>query len=268
MPYDLNLSQVLMTLSAIAYAGEASLPNESLSQQQKRIGDMISAELAHADNAAAGEWQLVWGPGLTVGNSMYVAQKTGTSDYAVVVRGTDWSFMVDWIENLDILKLVPIPYVKTTDPNVRIAKGTMEGLNDLTGMMAPADQFPEQQPMSLLQFVNDVAIATPGDINVYVTGHSLGGCLASVLAVWLQFQTAQWQHTGDGAIQIVVHTFAAPSAGNQSFAKYCSDALPEFYRVFNTLDIVPCGWQQLELPTEWYVPAPGCPTAIKLVDTV
>jgi hypothetical protein len=264
MPYDPNLAQVLMTLSALAYLGERPLPSELTDHHQQRIADLLTAELANASYATASAWELAWGPALTVGNMMFVAQRTGTNDYALVIRGTDWSFLIDWVEDLDILQLVSFPYVRTSDPTVRIAKGTMEGLNALSGMTAPAPALPNQQPMSALQFINSRAMAAQGDLNVYVTGHSLGGCLASVTGAWLQFQTAQWQHTGDTGVNVTIYTFAGPSAGNRSFATYCDQTFPDaFFRVYNEYDVVPRGWQELHVPTQWYVPAPDCPLVVK-----
>jgi hypothetical protein len=264
MPYDQNLAQVLMTLSALAYLGERPLPSEATDHHQQRIADLLTAELSNTGYATAGQWELAWGPALTVGNMMFIAQKAGTDDYALVIRGTDWSFLIDWVEDLDILQLVSFPYVRTSDPNVRIAKGTMEGLNALVGMTAAAPTLPALQPMSPLQFFNNRAMAAAGNINVYVTGHSLGGCLASVTGAWLQFQTAQWMHTGSTDVNVVIYTFAGPSAGNASFANYCAATFPDaLFRVYNEYDVVPRGWQELHVPTQWYNPAPDCPLIVK-----
>jgi predicted lipase len=51
----------------------------------------------------------------------------------------------------------------------------------------------------------------PAGSTIYVTGHSLGGCLASATAPYLA------QELG-GAGGLRVYTFAAPSAGDATFA--------------------------------------------------
>ena len=91
LPYDAEVAKVLMTLSTLAYLGEKSLPNESRDHQQERIGNLIAEELSNTAYSTQGNWMLVWGPGLTIGNMMFIAQQTGTETYALVIRGTDWS---------------------------------------------------------------------------------------------------------------------------------------------------------------------------------
>ena len=264
MNYDPSLSQVLMTLAAICYEGENPLPKEPLAHQQQRIATMVQAELANKSYATEGLWELAWGPGLTVGNMMFLARQTGTDTYALAIRGTDWKFFIDWVEDADILNLVPFPYATTCDPNVRIARGTMDGLSDLAGMTAIPPTLPAGGPptaVNLLQFLSDAASqSTRKAINVYVTGHSLGGALASVTGPWLQYLTSPWQHTGGTAVNVEVYTFAGPTAGNAGFSQYCAETFPNaFHRVFNEFDVIPRAWQQLVVMSEWYKPSPDCP---------
>ncbi len=259
--YDLAEAQVMMTLAALAYANENPLPAETLAHHQDRIRTKIVQELATPGYATQGNWTWAWGPGLTASNMMYVARKTGADHYAVAIRGTDWHFLFDWIEDFDVLKLVPFPYITSQDPNIRIAQGMMDGLNELIGMSgsATADAQGPGTPINLLQFLLQAAMSAEGDIDVFVTGHSLGGGLASVLASWLAFQTAQWTHL-NGAVNIKVYTFAAPTAGNASFATHGATFFGDRdWRVFNSLDVVPNAWQTLEVIKTYYTPQPTCP---------
>jgi acetyl esterase/lipase len=97
---------------------------------------------------------------------------------------------------------------------------------------------------------------------IFVTGHSLGGCLASVLAPSLAQQLGS-------AKNFKVYTFAAPSAGNQDFASYYNRlftddaAASTAFRVFNDLDIVPESWASLPAIGRKYTPAPPCPASLK-----
>lgn len=50
---------------------------------------------------------------------------------------------------------------------------------------------------------------------VYVTGQSLGGCIATMVAPYLQ--TLTWPN---GKPNFELHTFAAPTAGEADFAAY------------------------------------------------
>lgn len=267
--YDRMEAQATLTLAALSYANEAALPRETLVQHQARIRGKINQELQHTAYATAGGWRVVWGPGLTSGNMMYVAKQTRENRYAVAIRGTAWDFLVDWIEDLDVLTLVPFPYVRSQDPHIQVAQGTMHGLTDLIGMtgtVAPNGPADASREMSLVQFLLQEAMAAAGDTEVLVTGHSLGGCLASVLATWLQFETAQWDHLDGKQVVVKAYTFAAPSAGNPNFAAaYTTLFGGNAVRVYNTLDVVPNAWQTLGTIKTYYTPQPHCPAMFKAV---
>lgn len=77
---------------------------------------------------------------------------------------------------------------------------------------------------------------TKDNTSILVTGHSLGGNLATVYASYL------WQHfktTGHPKNNINVITFAAPAAGNVSFANDFNKKFPNSIRYENSNDIVP-----------------------------
>ena len=266
--YDQTEAQVTLTLSALAYANEDRLPGETAAQHQARISKRINQELGNPAYATGGEWQVVWGPALTSGNMLYVAKKTTGNQYAVAIRGTDWHFLADWIEDFDTLKLTRFPYVSSQDPDIKVAQGTMHGLTDLIGMTGSASldgQADGAFNMSLVQFFMHVATEAKTDTDILVTGHSLGGCLASVVAPWLAFETSQWAHLS-GAVNVKPYTFAAPSAGNSNFAGYYDTLFGDnAVRVYNTLDVVPNAWQTLEVIKTYYTPQPACHLMFKAV---
>ena len=72
-------------------------------------------------------------------------------------------------------------------------------------------------------------------LEVYVTGHSLGGSLANLCALALK-QTIKKTH-----IALKVYTLGAPKTGNQSFADYYNQEIGAgfSYRIENTLDYAP-----------------------------
>jgi hypothetical protein len=59
---------------------------------------------------------------------------------------------------------------------------------------------------------------TASPINLCVTGHSLGGCLAGSLALYLKNNASIWDASGKSSVSCI--TFAAPTAGNAIFAQY------------------------------------------------
>src|SRR5438876_577312 len=90
--YNLDEAKLLLELSTAAYIDEKPLPGETVQAQAARMRKDINASLS-AQPAYAG-WQVAWGPGLTDdrGNMMFVAGNLVANQYAVTIRGTDWSF--------------------------------------------------------------------------------------------------------------------------------------------------------------------------------
>lgn len=75
--------------------------------------------------------------------------------------------------------------------------------------------------------------------NVTVTGHSLGGALATLCTVDIQYNFVK-QLTS-----IEAYTFGAPKVGNKGFSKSYNERVPKSYRFVYGMDIVP------ELPRWW-----------------
>jgi len=237
-----NAPQIMMTLSSMSY-----LPS----------GD-IKSYLADPHYATGGEWSLVWGPVETTGNLMYVVKWSQDNIYAVVIRGTVLSFslgtLIDIYEDLDGGTQVQWPYPFV--PGALVANGTLYGLSVLTSMSS--------NNLSLLEYL--ASIPTGGWL--FVTGHSLGACLTTVLAPWLQYQLS-WINP---QLFVVTNTFAAPTAGNQAFADwYTNQAFRgRSWRYYNSIDMIPMGWNNL-LGVKDLFPSPGpsCPTAMKgVIDMV
>src|SRR5262245_30077942 len=140
-----TLDQIAMTLSAIAYVNPSDIPTY----------------LANPQYATMGEWNLVWGPGVTTGNLMYVAKYKYDNIYAVVIRGTVLSFsfatLVDLYEDLDVGTQMPWRYPQV--PGALVAGGTLYGLSELLSMLSNG--------ITLLEFLASL----PDGAFVFVTGH-------------------------------------------------------------------------------------------------
>ena len=252
--YNAAEAQLLITLSGLAYLDSDPLPNESVADQQARMRADIDAALA---SSAYPTWRVVWGPGLSGdrANMLYAAGDSASGQIAVAVRGTDWSFWLNWVQNFaSVLPLVPFTNViaNVSAGVPMIAAGTNLGLQMLLSARGAA---PDGSDVDLVSFLGGQSA------DVYVTGHSLGGCLASVLAPSVASALgAQYP--------LKVYTFAAPSAGNKDFADYFGALFADrAFRVFNDLDIVPMSWATLLSIAALYTPAPPCTPEMKaLID--
>ncbi len=153
-----------MTLSTLAYVEENRIATRE--QMIEEINDGLRA-------AQYPSWKVVWGPALNAdrSNMMYAAGNSETGAVAVSIRGSDFSFWLNWIEDLASLTLVPFnEFVPAAGSTAQIARGTAIGLRQLLGM--------RDETRSLEAFLTAAPRGTP----LLVTGHSLGGCLASALA--------------------------------------------------------------------------------------
>ncbi|TVU15304.1 hypothetical protein EJB05_38818, partial [Eragrostis curvula] len=71
--------------------------------------------------------------------------------------------------------------------------------------------------------------------HVYVTGHSLGGALATLLALELSSS----QMAKNGAIFVTMYNFGSPRVGNRKFAEVYNTKVKDSWRIVNHRDIVP-----------------------------
>ncbi|KAI5072460.1 hypothetical protein GOP47_0012566 [Adiantum capillus-veneris] len=70
---------------------------------------------------------------------------------------------------------------------------------------------------------------------VYVTGHSLGGALATLAALELSTSRLSREHR----INITMYNFGSPRVGNKRFADQYNEIVKDSWRVVNHLDIIP-----------------------------
>lgn len=232
-------AQVGMTLAEIAYAEP----------------EWLQIQLAYRHYATGGDWSLRW-TGVSLGNQMYVAELGRGAQWVVAIRGSvidpmTEAFWIDWFEqDLTTLAMEPLPFGDV--PGALIAWGTLQGFDDLLGMRDGVSG------QTLVEFLAENV--TLQHQSIVVLGHSLGGCLASVLAPYLYETLCRPQQKPPGCI--VPMSFAAPTAGNAGFAAYLESLFDGYpYRYVNDLDIVPRTWALSGL--DWimgsYDPAPKIP---------
>lgn len=208
-----------------------------------------------------GKWSLAWGPRATSDNSnlMYAAEFSDSASglpvfSAVVIRGTDTQarpsgIVKQLVEDLDAAEQVVFPV--NNQAGSKIAQGTQDGLNVLTG-------FTDSSNRTVEQYVNAFVTQNPG-APVVVTGHSLGGCQTTVMALYLSGKLRE------GA-SIVPNSFAAPTAGNQAFIQLYEQTFPFCPRWFNTLDLVPMAFAGLDgIKQLWSQCARPAPDVVRIL---
>lgn len=228
-----TIPQVMMTLAQLAVTAGAKRPSqETLEQHQKRIYNGINAQLSNVDLATNAEWQAVW-VGLTEdrANLAYIAQNTSQNAFAVCLRGTQVDSILDQLEDLDVGAVVPFTAGPSHSGSIFISRGSAGAFTDVTNAVyIPAST-------NLLQALVELLGDAPPQPTLYITGHSLGGAMATTVALYLAAQNWANQPT------FGVYTFAAPTAGLQSFAD-CFDSVfgSVSQRYYNAWDVVPTAW--------------------------
>jgi hypothetical protein len=194
----------------------------------------LLSQIAYTDNISSTltkympGWKAVWTAKELGGNHAFVA--TNGREYALAIRGSlinfTWAAFQNWIyQDLHVESQEKWAYTNDSS-NAKLSQGAYDGWQNLCQM---TDQ---QTGQLLLPFLESVI--SP-DTPLLITGHSLGGNLASAYASYL-WQT--FKKKGRPAV-INVITFAAPAAGNAAFANDFNTKFPYSIRVENKHDIVP-----------------------------
>lgn len=250
-----TVPQVTMTLSAIAATAAIPRPSgETLAEQSTRIMLGINQQLADTSLATQGTWVLCW-LGVSPGNAnmAYLARNAdGSNSFAVVFRGTVGT-VTDLLEDLDVGTVVPFNLAGMPSA-VSVSKGAMKAFTEVVTMSTAG--------ITLAQALGTALGQAQPNPTVYVTGHSLGGSIATMVAPYLQ--TLTWPN---GKPNFELHTFAAPTAGGADFAAYV-DSLDwqANERHYNSYDMVPQAWNSLEETRNWFLtPGPASTYDVKAV---
>lgn len=233
-------AQLAATLSAIAYLGQLS------------INELRRHEMNRALDKTADGWQIVWGPVTAGEDLMYVAQNGSASQYALAVRGTLITRIENVIDDLAVATMVtPSFALGSSFAKAQISSGAQKVWNNLSAA-TPGLGLGKGTVLDFFQAVS-------GDYSLLVTGHSLGGQTAQVLAAWLATALGT-------AAQVQLITMAAPTAGDQAFAAGIDAVFGQGSTItgyYNTLDVVPMLWADLGAITSMYQGGPACGSLCK-----
>jgi Lipase (class 3) len=140
-----------------------------------------------------------------------------TGDAVIMIRGTEGT--LEWIHDAEFLT-VPCPFLVGAG---HTEDGFTAMYNSLRTSSAPNSPT-VVEAIGSLQFPRPVTSMT-------VCGHSLGGSLATLLALDLAANSAFRQPA--------IYTYGSPRTGDAQFASTFNQAVTQSFRMENRLDIVP-----------------------------
>jgi hypothetical protein len=144
-------------------------------------------------------------------------QVNQTGDVVIAIRGTEG--ILEWIHDAEFLQ-VPCPFLAGAGHTEDGFTAMYESLR--TG--AQPDSPTVVNALATLSFPHPVTSVT-------ICGHSLGGALATLLALDVAANT---DFTGPG-----VYSYGSPRTGDSLFASTFDQVVSDSYRIANRLDIVP-----------------------------
>lgn len=245
-------------LSNAAYDIQAS----SFDVLQKNTTDIVNATLTNLDvQNDIGVWTPIWGPvvfsnnpsskTVVADNTMMLVYNQAENLFVVGIAGTNvvstYGFFQEDFKVNNMVKWSDV-VKKDIKNSGSIAEGTYLGLNILNDLKGPEltvnhGTGPAVTMITALQ--NFIALTDNHIANaeVAVTGHSLGGALAPVMAMYLQ-ETATGGWNNGNVTTISAWPTAGPTPGNADFAKYVAAQMGTNYQsYYNPLDVIPQAWQ-------------------------
>jgi triacylglycerol lipase len=174
-------------------------------------------------------WKIVWNPAPLNGNYAFVARNGNT--FALAIRGSVMQFseaaFQNWVQQ-DLNAFTQTTWKFTLDSiAAKVSDGAYEGWQNLTRLKDTTTG------KTLWMFLSE---QTSANTPMLVTGHSLGGNLATIYASWLAWNIRE---TKMPQPNISVVTFAAPAVGNGAFAADFDKKFPQAKRYENANDMVP-----------------------------
>ena len=146
-----------------------------------------------------------------------ICQDDKTGDVAIALRGTEGT--LEWIHDADFLQ-VPCPFLAGAGQTEDGFTDMYQSLRTATDPGAPT----VVKALATLPFSQPVGSVT-------ICGHSLGGALATLLALDVAANTTFTDPS--------VYTYASPRTGDSLFASTFDQVVKNSYRVANRLDVVP-----------------------------
>ena len=217
----------------------------------KRIHRGIDGFLESLETSSLLEkrYSLAWGPAVhqdedQAHNDALMFAVRWADEITIVIRGTSiFSPSAMILQDLLIRQKIAwrslFPQKKDIPEQAQISESAFRGLNLLTQLES---EFSKQSAgETILSFIQNLVQESP-EITINVAGHSLGGCLAAPMALWLA-DSLKSHLPNQKLPSIRVFAFAGPTPGDNGFNVYFESRLPNSYKSYtNTLDPAPYVW--------------------------
>lgn len=253
---DCNTSDTAKIMLGLAFIADLGYNTEESScQTAGAIRTQIDAALLELKEKTSGwvNYELVWGPYVykfpllakTRDNTVYIAQNQNVkSQYVLAIAGTNPCEIWDWIFE-DFIVGPQVRWIYGSAPSTAKVSLSAAFSLGIVQNARPCADLPSHGQRVKTYLASQAA---GGKIEVVVTGHSLGGEMASTVALWLadtqgpqHIKSEQWDPNNNATVS--AYTFAGPTAGNAEWAAYFDSRLGDrTCRIWNSMDIVPHAW--------------------------
>jgi triacylglycerol lipase len=183
----------------------------------------------------AKDYELVYQPQAINGNYAVIVKNKSSNKYVVVIRGSVIEFSKTGFQNfiLQDFNIFTMQNWVHTD-TIKKASVSNGGFKAFENVLQLKDIKTQQ---TIKAFIEE---KVPANALVTITGHSLGGNLANLLASYLKKQLSNRNE-----IDMQLITFAAPASGNAAFVQNLEEQFPKGERYEMDLDIA-CAFPDLD----------------------
>jgi triacylglycerol lipase len=205
-------------------------PKEIVNINEKAYNKNITA---HIDSLMP-QFKVVFLPKEVNGNFAFIIQKKNTEQYSLIIRGsvmdvTETGYQNFILQDFNIFNMHKWDYTDSVK-EAYIADGMYLGFKNLLQLNDTTTQ---------LSIVNFIENKIPSTASLVISGHSLGGNLATVMASYLK---KELKNSVKNNMQLI--TFGAPAAGNKEFVVDLENKFPNAQRYAIDKDIA-CSFPDL-----------------------
>ncbi len=215
-------------------------------------------------SAAAGtQWDCIWGPyvwtnnpntnKIICDNTVALFYNSSQKLFVVGIAGTNSNSMYDWMtEDFDVSTTQPwntVSAVTNAPATAVLSTGTYNGINNLLNNIKDNNGY---NVVTALQNYLTTLGASAGAQTLAVCGHSLGGALTPVMALYL-FENASTWNSNSLVNAVAAYPTAGPTPGDINFATYYENLVTNnptpnpisftYTHIFNSIDVVPQAWE-------------------------